>query len=84
MLPIKKINQNYVRSQIQNDSYVCYGEEEATISIVTKMGKYRYDLVLDYRKVCLLCCLDCSNKCGLFPEIERKINKICIKEEKRD
>ena len=44
-MTIKK-NKNYVRSQIQNDSHVCYGEEETTIFIVTKMGKYRYGLFL--------------------------------------
>lgn len=60
------------------------GEEEFNIFVVINRGEYRYSLILDYRKIYLLYCLDCSNKCELFLDFERNISKICIKGEKKN
>lgn len=60
------------------------GEEEFNIFVAINRGEHRYSLILDYRKIHLLHCLDCSNKCELLSDFERNISKICIKGEKKN
>lgn len=54
------------------------GEEEVNIFVINRK-RYRYSSILGYRKIDSLYCLDCSPKCELCSEFERKIRKLHIK-----